>query len=409
MLKIKKTKATIALLLLSIGISFGQMSPDYKGGFKIKFDQKSDKYLRFISFLQVQAKYNNDVPSDVSKTSFQLRRARLIAFSQINKDFLVLFHLGLNSFNNKGLSPVGKGESSQLFLHDAYLQYKVFGEHLYLGGGLHYYNGISRLNNQSSTNMVTLSNNRSSWATVGLADQFARQLGVFIKGSLDRVNYRFSINEATISTLDKAELVANSIRYQGNKVLGSRDAGKTFSGYFDYNFLDQEKSLLPYMAGTYLGAKKVFNIGAGFFAHPNGVVSKNAANSNIGHDVNIFSVDAYYDAPLYNGAISAYAQYQNNDYGSNYNFGPYASGNMVYGHVGYLIPSKNNKFRVQPFVAHSYRTADALQNTEYNSTKIGANVFLSGHNSKLSIEYQKDNNFANTTTNLVTLQAQILF
>ncbi|WCC44098.1 hypothetical protein PJW08_09840 [Tenacibaculum finnmarkense] len=82
---------------------------------------------------------------------------------------------------------------------------------------------------------------------------------------------------------------------------------------------------------------------------------------------------------------------------------------MVYGHVGYLIPSKNNKFRVQPFVAHSYRTADALQNTEYNSTKIGANVFLSGHNSKLSIEYQKDNNFANTTTNLVTLQAQILF
>ncbi|WP_407265444.1 hypothetical protein [Tenacibaculum maritimum] len=402
-------KKLCVLLLFSIGVTFGQMSPDYKGGFKVKFDEKGDKYLRIISFLQVQAKYNNDVQSDVSKTSFELRRARLLAFSQINKDFLVFFHLGLNSFNRESLSPLGKGESSQFFLHDAYLQYKLFGDYLYLGAGLHYYNGISRLNNQSSTNMVTLSNNRSSWATVGLADQFARQLGVFIKGSLDRVNYRFSVNEANVSTLDKAELTANTIRYQGNKILGSREAGRTFSGYFDYNFLQQEKSLLPYMAGSYLGAKKILNIGAGFFAHPNGVVSQDASGNTTGHDVNIFSLDAYYDAPLKNGAISAYAQYQNSDYGTNYNFGPYASGNMLYGHVGYLIPGKNNKFRVQPFVAHSYRTADAIPNATYNSTKLGANFFLSGHNSKFSIEYQRDNTFAGVNTNLVTVQAQILF
>lgn len=384
------------------------MSPDYKGGFKIKFDEEGKKYLRIITFLQAQAIYNHDASAKDSKTNFKVRRARILAFSQINKDFLLFFHLGLNSLDNKGLSPTGKGDSSQFFLHDAYLQYKVFGDYLYAGGGLHYYNGISRLNNLSSTSMVTLSNNRPSWATVGLSDQFARQLGVFIKGSLDRVNYRFSVNDANIESLDKDSLVVNTIKYQGNKVLGSRYAGKTYSGYFDYNFLDQEKSLLPYMAGTYLGSKKVFNIGAGFFTHPKGTVSMDSDKKVKGHDVNIFAFDAFYDAPLGNGAISAYAQYQNSDYGTNYINDTYASGDMVYGHVGYLIPSKNKKVRIQPFLAHAYRTADAIKNKEHNSTKIGANLFLSGHNSKISLEYNRDDKFGKKS-NQITLQAQILF
>ncbi len=404
----KKILITLTLML-STTIIFSQSSPDYKGGFKIKFDDEGDKYLRIISFLQVQAKYNDNTAEDVSSTSLELRRARVLLFSQINDEFLVFFHLGLNSFDRNSLSPVGKGEGSQFFLHDAYLQYKLFGKEMYLGAGLHYYNGISRLNNQSSTNMVTLSNNRSSWATVGLSDQFARQLGVFLKGSVSKVNYRLSVNEANVSTLDISELTPGSIHYQGNNVLGSKDAGKTYSGYFDYNFLDQERGLLPYMVGTYLGKKKVFNIGAGFFSHPNGVVSQNASGENFGHDVIIFSLDAYYDAPLKRGAISAYAQYQNSDYGTNYNFGPYATGDMYYGHVGYLIPNKDNKLGVQPFLSHSYRTADAIDGQEHNTTKLGANFFLSGQNSKVSLQFERDKSLSNVTTNLVTIQAQILF
>jgi len=37
-----------------------------------------------------------------------------------------------------------------------------------------------------------------------------------------------------------------------------------YQGYFMYQFLDQESNFGPGMAGSYLGKKKVFNIGAGF-------------------------------------------------------------------------------------------------------------------------------------------------
>jgi hypothetical protein len=36
--------------------------------------------------------------------------------------------------------------------------------------GLHYWNGISRLN-KSTLNLMTLDNQRQAWATLGLSDQ----------------------------------------------------------------------------------------------------------------------------------------------------------------------------------------------------------------------------------------------
>ena len=84
-------------------------------------------------------------------------------------------------------------------------------------------------------------------------------------------------------------------------------------------------------------APKIFNVGAGFFVHPNGTVRTEGAD--VGDDVNIWAIDAFYESPIAESrnALSAYLTYQNNDYGLNYNLGPYASGNMVYGH-GFLYP-----------------------------------------------------------------------
>jgi hypothetical protein len=67
------------------------------------------------------------------------------------------------------MSPTGTGEGSQVFLHDAWAQYSL-GKNNAVGGGLHYWNGISRLNNQT-LNLMTL--DRTAWATLGLSDQFA--------------------------------------------------------------------------------------------------------------------------------------------------------------------------------------------------------------------------------------------
>lgn len=403
----KKSMLFLFGLFLSLQWANAQSSPDYTGGLKMKLNDDGSKYLRVISWAQMQATYNDDVPDNTSKTSFNLRRARVLMFAQINKKFLILTHFGLNSLNSSTLSPVGKGDGSQLFFHDVWAQYSVGKDHV-IGGGLHYFNGISRLNNQSTLNMMTLDNNRQSWSTIGLSDQFARHLGIFAKGKFGKLQYRVAINDAVTNGLD-ARIPENSgaAVYGGKRLIGSRDAGKTYAGYFDYNFLDQESNFLPFKVGTYLGAKKVFNVGAGFFLHPSGSVIANGTGELLQQDVKIFAVDAFYDTPLGEdgSAISAYASFQTNDYGKDYLFSAYGTGSMVYGHLGYVFAGEKTKTRFQPYFSYGTNSYDAVDDNR-NILGIGANAYLSGNNSKLTLEY-KNQKFGDSKTGTLTLQAMI--
>ncbi len=401
----------LGFIFFTLQFTYSQGSPDYTGGLKVKLNEEGSKYFRVISWGQFWARYQDDTPDEVSSTSFSIRRARILTYSQINKDFLILTHFGLNSLNADNQSPIGTGDRSQLFFHDFWLQYSL-GEKHAIGGGLHYWNGISRLNNQSTLNIMTLDNNRQSWATIGLSDQFARHIGIYAKGTFGKLQYRVSINESGTNNLQEA--AANPIAgepavYAGRRLLGSKDAGKNFAGYFDYNFLDQESNFLPYKVGSYIGGKKIFNVGAGFFLHPNGSVIANSAGELEGEDVAIFAIDAFYDAPLgENGsAITAYATYQNNDYGKNYTLGQtYETGSMIYGHVGYVIPNDNKKTKFQPYASFNTRSIDAIDD---NATTfgIGANAYLSGHNSKLTLEFLNIKYGDNDAQSFVTLQAMI--
>ena len=395
----------LGVFFLSLQVMYSQGSPDYKGGLKIKFDEDGKKYLRLISWAQVQATYNNDAGATSSKTSFNLRRARVLMFSQITDKFLILTHFGLNSLNSGSLSPTGKGTGSQIFLHDAWAQYSLGKDHA-IGAGLHYFNGISRLNNQSTLNMMTLDNNRQSWATIGLSDQFARHIGVFMKGKFGKLQYRVAINDAIVNGLDARVPSANGEAvYGGANLLGTKDSGKTFAGYFEFNLLDQESNFLPFKVGTYLGGKKVFNIGAGFFMHPKGTVKMESGNL-VGEDVSIFAIDAFYDAPIGDdgSAITAYTTYQSNNYGENYLYSAYGTGNMVYTHVGYVFAGDKTKTRFQPYASYGSNSYDATSNNR-NILGLGVNAYMSGHNSKLTLEYK--NQDYGTSTSSVTLQAMI--
>lgn len=405
----------IGLFLASFQFMYAQGSPDYTGGLKFKLNEDGSKYLRVISWAQVQANYNTDESFDAngnenSNLNFNLRRARILMFAQINKDFLILTHFGLNSLTSSTLSPTGKGDGSQLFFHDVWGQYNLGEDHV-VGGGLHYFNGISRLNNQSTLNMMTMDNNRQSWATIGLSDQFARHLGVFLKGKFNKLQYRLAINDAAVSTLDSRTAVSGGDAvYNGRANLGSKEAGKTYAGYFDYNFLDQESNFLPYKVGSYLGEKKVFNIGAGFFLHPKGSVidSGTLVAPNLeGEDVSIFAVDAFYDTPLGEdgSAITAYAVYQNSDYGKNYLFSAYGTGSMVYGHLGYVFKGDLSKTRYQPYISYGTHSYDAV-NDNRSTLGIGVNAYMSGHNSKLTLEYNNQQ-FGALDSNTISLQAMI--
>ena len=403
----KLTLLLFCISLFSFQIIFSQGSPDYGGGLKVKISEDGSKYFRVISWAQVQATYNDNVAADASKLNFNVRRARVLMFSQINKNFLILTHFGLNSLNSGSMSPVGKGDGAQLFMHDVYAQWSLGEDHA-VGGGLHYFNGISRLNNQSTLNMMTLDNNRQSWSTIGLSDQFARHVGFFAKGKFGKLQYRVAINDAITNGLDaRTPVNGGDAVYGGKRLIGSKDAGKAYAGYFEYNFLDQESNFLPFKVGTYLGGKKVFNIGAGFFLHPSGSVVANSSGNLTGEDVSIFAVDAFYDAPLgENGsAITAYATYQSNDYGKNYKFSAYGTGSMVYTHLGYVFAGDKAKTRFQPYVSYGSNSYDAISDN-LNVLGIGTNVYMSGHNSKITLEYLNQKT-GPSKTGMVTLQGMI--
>ena len=395
-------------------LCFSQGSPDYEGGLKVKINEDGSKYFRIISWAQFWAQHNSDRPLDgngneQADLNFSLRRARILMYAQVSPDFLILTHFGLNSLNADNMSPVGTADASQLFFHDVWAQYSLGKNHA-IGGGLHYWNGISRLNNQSTLNIMTLDNQRQAWATLGLSDQFARHLGVYLKGSFGKFQYRVSVNEAETNNLQALVTPVNNgtATYTGRRLLGSKDAGKVFAGYFDYAFLDAESNFLPYKVGSYVGTKKIFNIGAGFFAHPKGsVIADNLGNLR-GEDVTIFAADAFYDAPIGSngGAITAYALYQNTDYGKDFRLGTtYETGSLLHGHLGYVLPIKT-KTKIQPYLSYDARQIDALDD-DASQFGIGTNFYLSGHNSKLTLEYQSLKYAQNDAVNVITLQAMI--
>ncbi|REE82765.1 hypothetical protein BX611_0034 [Lutibacter oceani] len=405
----KVTLLLFSITLFSSQFLFSQGSPDYGGGLKVKINEDGSKYFRVISWAQVQATYNDNVASDASNLNFNLRRARVLMFSQINKKFLILTHFGLNSLNSGTMSPVGKDEGAQLFMHDVWGQWSLGDSHA-VGGGLHYFNGISRLNNQSTLNMMTLDNNRQSWSTIGLSDQFARHLGVFAKGKFGRLQYRVAINDAITNGLDtRTPTNGGDAVYGGKRLIGSKDAGKAYAAYFEYNLLDEESNFLPFKVGTYLGTKKVFNIGAGFFLHPSGSVIADLSGNLIGEDVSIFAVDVFYDAPLADdgSAITAYATYQSNDYGKNYKYSAYGTGSMLYTHLGYVFAGDKTKTRFQPYVSYGSNSYDALADN-LNVFGIGTNVYMSGHNSKVTLEYLNKKT-GPSKTGTITLQGMIYF
>jgi hypothetical protein len=77
---------------------------------------------------------------------------------------------------------------------------------------------------------------------------------------------------------------------------------------------------------------------------------------------------------------------------------------MVHAHVGYVIPGNQNTFST--LCSYDERQIDAL-NDNASQLGIGANAFFSGHNSKLTLEYQTLKYATNKSVNTVTLQAMI--
>src|SRR5690606_34146291 len=132
------------------------------------------------------------------------------------------------------------------------------------------------------------------------------------------------------------------------------------------------------------------------------------------HDMNLWSVAMFYDAPLNKEkgtALSAYAGYFNLDYGTEYlryngimnpanglingpagghgnAFPMFGSGDVFYGQAGYLFPQNMlGSGTLQAYASVMSANYDRLKD-QMNVYNVGVNWLLQGHSSKISLDFQ---------------------
>ena len=397
-------KLTIKLLTLFFTLLFmiGPMDAQEKKEIdhsykplKLNLNEDGSKYVRFIMWHQLWITSNN-LSQENANTQFStsIRRSRFLAFAQVSPRFLILTHFGLNGLTTGNLTSLGNnGNSPQLFLHDAWGEV-MLNKNIYVGAGLHYWKGMTRLANQSTLNFMTLDQSRpfNAWHSLGITDQFARHLGVYLKGSTGKFEYRVAWNNPSRSPLGSGidysqnfttnGIPASNLTYNGVSTPtadGNSTGNNIYEGYFKYNIWDNESTKLPYYVGTYLGKKKVLSVGAGFFLHPDGMYD-NATSTH--QSVSHFAADVFLDMPTSSGALNAYAAFQSFNYGDNYISRWGGTGSALYAQLGYYLKSA----KIMPYAAYSNSSYEGAPDA-IGALDIGINYFINGHNAKITAEY----------------------
>ncbi len=449
-------------------------SVPYGAGMKVNISPDGSKYLRFITWTQVWSRYTENNSNTLrapgklqsDQVDFALRRSRLIVLAQLNPRFLIYTHIGINNQTavSGGFSPAVDGKKPQLFIHEAVVEYKI-NKYLSLGSGLHYQNGLSRMTRASTLNFLTLDAPLTNWTTIEANDQFARGLGAYAKGRVGKLDYVLSVNESMLTNqtgafstpvgLGVTSTTGGVTTNTGTNVAQYNPQGTNhiYQGYFSYEFLDQESNLLPFNVGSYLGTKRVFNIGTGFYYNKDGMVSRPtssvataaqlAAPGTIEtekHDIRLLSADVFYDAPVNKEtgtAFTFYGVYYNFDMGPNHvrfigasnpgygtdtrrgNAVPQSgTGNVGFAEAGFLLPKNllGPKVRVQPYASYLLAGYEGLKKADGSQQNVnifdgGANFYLDGHNAKFTLNYRARPDFTNIEEVRyrpeITLQTQI--
>ena len=438
-------------------------SAPYGGGMKVNISPDGSKYLRFLTWTQVWAQYNennsntvrNDKPT-FDQLTLDMRRVRLIMLAQLNPRFMTYIDLGIeNQSSVSGGVPndaTGPGKRPQVYVHEAVAEYKV-NKYLSVGGGLNFQVGISRMTAASTATMMTYDIPVVNFPTLDQTDQFGFFLGLYGKGRIGNFDYRLAVDDAfrTNTASTPQGLRTNVAQFS------PRNSNKIYQGYFSYSFFDKEANLFPFTTGTYLGTKKVLSVGAGFHFNADGTYSRPNAfpsysdvvpqpagttptpagfdpfSTTTSHDIKLFGVDAFYDAPIdttSNTALTLYGVYYNYDFGPNYvrnagvlnpgsslvpgSRGPASllgnaapligTGHSYYAQAGLLLPKNllGRKARLQPYVAYLRNSFEGLveANGDRKSVNVydaGLNLLLDGHNAKITLNYRARPDFSDQT------------
>lgn len=410
-------KKLILLLATCIFINTFAQSPSarFKDGLKIYLNDDSTRYIQGTGLAQIWFRYNDNNPGSAiygtpKKETFDvgLRRVRYQVMGQINKKVFMYTQFGINSFNSLSARKPG------LFLHDVTAEYKIYKNYITLGGGLSGWNGTARYTSSGVGNILGMDLPTIEETTNDVTDQFVRKLGVYAKGQIGGLDYRFSA--ANPFPIQNSLTTVATLSGTNSAAYSTKAPEMQYQGYVKWQFFDKESNLLPYSAGSYLGKKRVLNVGGGFTYQKDAMWYRNANMDTLTTPLQQFALDVFYDSYLNKekqNAITAYAAFLNYDFGPNYirnagamntangtvgtasfngagnNVPLIGTGQVVYAQAAYLFKKdllgKNGT--LQPYASGSYAMYQKLKDPVL-MYDIGVNWIIAGQNSKISLDYQ---------------------
>lgn len=397
---------------------------------KFYLNEDGSNYIKFTLLTQAWLRNMDYNPGTTifgitkkSGTDIGIRRYRMQFYGQLTDKVFVYSQFGENNYNN--ISDRKQG----FFVHDALGEYALDKSRLSLGIGLTAWSGLSRFASPSVGTLLGVDAPLFQQTTNDVTDQFLRKLSIYAKGKLGKFDYRLVMSQPM--AIQKSAGYSGTIN--ANWAFSAAPPKMQWNGYFQYQFKDQESNTTPYNTGTYLGKKKVLNIGAGFIFQKDAMWKLNTVGDTINHTMTHISADIYYDAPIgtKGQSVSAYGSITHYDFGDKYtrNSGPmnpangnnnptilngagnsfpmYGTGTIFYGQVGYKL--KENligQTTLMPYVSLQHANYGKL-NDAMNFYDIGVNWLLSNHTSKLTISYQ-DRPVFNTSGDQVTRKGAVI-
>ena len=404
------------VLVLATGSCFtasGQFPAKLKDGLKTYLSPDSATFIKLNFVSQIWARQNDNNPGSTingrpESNTFDvgIRRVRFVLSGQLTDRVFFFVQFGQNNLNY--LSP----RKSGAFFHDVTAEYAVVKKRISVGFGLHGWNGLGRFSNAAVGSILGLDPPIFQETTNDVNDQFVRKLGIYAKGKLGKLDYRVSLSKPFVT--QTASVSVDPLSTNSSYSLDIPQ--QAFQGYFSYQFLDQESNAGPGSVGTYLGKKRVLNLGAGFVHQGEAMWSKSSVNDTIYHDMNLWAIDLFYDSPLNKSkgnALTVYTGYFNYNFGKGYirNVGPMNPANGVNANASFNGPGNavpiigtghiyyfqaGYKFRndllkdfgtFQIFSAIQFAKFDRL-NDPMIVVDTGINWLIYGHNSKFTLNYQ---------------------
>ncbi len=449
-----KNSPILLLLLLLLPFLGKAQNNTFKDGLKFNINESGSHFFQITFLNQTWLRFNQNNPGTLVQSlpadnSFDigLRRTRIQMFGQINDRTFIYFQFGQNNFNAQ-FNATGNRKLAAFF-HDALCEYKVSKENqLKIGGGLTIANGLSRFSQPSIGTIMTMDVPVFLQTTVDQTDNFSRKLSVYMRGQVGKFDYRFVLSDPFPITSNgnaAAPITENATFAQKGHHLQTQ-------GYLMYQFFDHEGHTTPYMTGTHLGKKKVFNIAIGAIYQKNAVWKKDVANDTIYQAMQHLAIESYLDMPINKEkgtALSAFAGYFLTNYGTNYlryngimnpanattlnaansitgqgstygNAYPmFGTGNVIYAQIGYLLPDNFLKMtgKLMPYASASLAKYDRLGGLSTNTYNLGINYLVSGHKSKITLNWENRPTYqlinseikSGERLNCVLVQYQIFF